>query len=139
MDFSRNIASNFEIHGEWARIRHFTKPVTDCAGSVTTQVGNATSYLLGLRYLTERDTTYIAEYYRNGTGYSDQEFQQFYQFVDTAFTQFQQTGSSALMQKALSLSQASYGRRIPARITFTFARNKRTRWASSISSRRSPR
>ena len=113
MDFSKNIVSNFEIHGEWARIQKFTKPITDASGRVTSETTNATSYLLGLRYLTAGDTTYIAEYYRNGTGYSDQEARQFYQLVDTAFTQFDQTGSTALVQKALSLSQGSYGRPNP--------------------------
>lgn len=106
MDFSKNIASNFEIHGEWARIQQYTRPVTNATGIVTNQRANATSYLLGLRYLTEGNTTYIAEYYRNGTGYSDSENRQFYQLVDNAFT----SGSSALLQKALSLSQGSYGR-----------------------------
>ena len=115
MDFSRNIASNFEIHGEWARINNFTKPVTNSAGIVTTQVGNATSWLLGLRYLTAGETTFIAEYYRNGTGYSSQEFQQFAQFANTSLTQFQQTGTAALIQKALSLSQTSYGRPNPGK------------------------
>lgn len=110
MDFSRNLGSNFEIHGEWARIEQFARPVTDSAGRITTQTGNVTSYLLGLRYLTEHDTTYIAEYYRNATGYSEQEARQYYQLVDTAFAQLQQTGASALLPKALALSQASYGR-----------------------------
>lgn len=110
LDFSRNVTSNFEIHGEWARIQGFARPVTDSAGRVATEVGNATSYLLGLRYLTAKDTTYIAEYYRNGTGYSDQEAQQFYQLVDTAFAQLERTGSSVLLPKALSLSQGGYGR-----------------------------
>jgi len=109
MDFSRNLVSNFEIHGEWARILQFTKPVTDRAGVVTSETGNADSTLLGLRYLTARDTTYIAEYYRNGTGYSAAEADPFYQLVDTAFA----TGNSALVQKALSLSQGSYGRPNP--------------------------
>lgn len=115
MDFSRNIVSNFEIHGEWARTWQFTKPVTNSMGVVTNPVGNVTSYMLGLRYLTASDTTYIAEYFRNGGGYSDQEFQQFYQLVNTAFTQFEQTGSTALIQKAQSLSQGSYGRPNPGR------------------------
>jgi hypothetical protein len=115
MDFSTNLASNFEIHGEWARIRRLTRQVTDSTGRVTTSVGDATSYLLGLRYLTASDTTYIAEYYRNGIGYSDQEFQQFYQLVNTAFTQFDQTGSPVLLQKALALSRGSYGRPNPGR------------------------
>jgi hypothetical protein len=111
MDFSRNVTSNFEIHGEWARIRQSPRPVTDSAGRVATEIGNATSYLLGLRYLTENDTTYIAEYYRNGAGYSDQEARQFYQLVDTAFA----TGNNALVQKALSLSQGSYGKPNPGK------------------------
>jgi hypothetical protein len=106
MDFSRNLASNIEVHGEWARILESPRQVTNAAGVVTNEVGNATSYLVGARYLTAADTTYIAEYYHNGTGYSDQEAQQFYQLVDTAFA----TGSAALTQKALSLSQGSYGR-----------------------------
>jgi hypothetical protein len=115
MDFSTNLVSNLEIHGEWARIQQFTKPVTDSTGQVRTQVGNATSYLLGARYLTASDTTYIVEYYRNGTGYSELEAQQFYQLVNLAFAQQQQTGSTALLQKALSLSQGSYGRPNPGK------------------------
>lgn len=106
-DFSRNLATNLEIHGEWARILQVTQPVTDSAGRITNRTGNATSSLLGLRYLTERDTTWIAEYYRNGTGYSDMEARQFYGLVDSAFGT--QPGSAALLQKALALSQA-YGR-----------------------------
>ncbi len=109
-DFSRNVVTNLEIHGEWARILDFPKPVTDSAGHVTTQTGNATSYLLGMRYLTEADTTYVAEYYRNGTGYSSYQASQFFELVDTGFAQLQQTGNGALLQRALSLSQGSYGR-----------------------------
>ena len=120
MDFSRNLSSNFEIHGEWARIQQFPRPVTDSAGRVTTEAGNASSYLLGLRYLTEKDTTYIAEYYRNGTGYSEQEARQYYQLVDTAFAQLQQTGTSMLVPKALALSQGSYGRPNPGQDYFYF-------------------
>jgi hypothetical protein len=109
-DFSRNLTSNFEIHGEWARIQQFARPVSDSSGRVVTEVGDATSYLLGLRYLTAGDTTYIAEVYHNGTGYSESEADQFYRLVDTAFTQLQQTGSSPLLPKALALGQGSYAR-----------------------------
>lgn len=119
-DFSRNLTSNFEIHGEWARIRQFAKPVTDSQGRASSEVGNATSYLIGLRYLTEGDTTYIAEYYRNGTGYSDQEARQFYQLVEAAATQLQQTGSGTLFQRAFNLSQGSYGRPNPGQHYFYF-------------------
>ena len=109
-DFSRNLATNFEIHGEWARTRKFTRTVTDSAGRVSTDVANVNSYLLGLRYLTASNTTYVAEYYYNGTGYSEQENGQFYQLVDTTFAQIAQTGKSPLLQKALGLAQGSYGR-----------------------------
>jgi hypothetical protein len=113
LDFSRNLRTNFEVHGEWARISQFTRPVTDRTGHVTNEVGNSTSYLLGMRYLTESDTTYIAEYYRNGTGYADFEARPFYQLVDAAFSQSQQTGRTMLLQKAISLSQGSYCRPNP--------------------------
>ncbi len=115
VDFSTNLISNFEIHGEWARIQQATKQVADSTGRVSSETGDATSYLLGLRYLTASDTTYIAEYYRNGTGYSDQEFQQFYQFVNAAFNQLQLTGSDALVQRAVSLNRGSYGRPNPGK------------------------
>jgi hypothetical protein len=110
MDFSRNLASNVEIHGEWARIQQFTRTVTTSTGTVTSEVRDATSYLIGARYLTASDTTYIVEYYRNGTGYSEPEARQFYDLVDSGYAQLQQAGSSALFQKALSLGQGSYGR-----------------------------
>jgi hypothetical protein len=109
VDFSRNLASNFEIHGEWARILNFQKPVTDASGRVTIDSYDATSWLAGLRYLTAGETTYIAEVYRNGTGYSAAEADQFYQLVDTAFA----TGDVALQQKALLLGPTGYGRPNP--------------------------
>jgi len=58
VDFSRNLGTNLELHGEWARM---PDPGT-------------TSYLLGARYLTERETTWIAELYRNGAGLSEAQF-----------------------------------------------------------------
>ena len=125
MDFSRNLATNFEIHGEWARILQTTRPVTDAAGLVTNEVGNATSYLLGLRYLTKNETTYIAEYYHNGTGYSEVELEQFYQSTGAAFKQLQQTGSSTLLQKLIALNQGSYGRPNAGKDYFYFRAQKK--------------
>jgi hypothetical protein len=108
MDFSRNLATNFEIHGEWAHIWNATKPVVDAAGRVTTQRGDATNYMLGLRYLTERDTTYIVEYYHNGLGYNEEQIADFYGVVNHAFGPLA-TGDNA-MQGARNLYQAGYGR-----------------------------
>ena len=45
LDFSKNIETNFEIHGEYAKI-----------------IDSSYSYLLGFRYLTESDLTIISEY-----------------------------------------------------------------------------
>jgi hypothetical protein len=112
-DFSRNVASNFEVHGEWARTQQAPRRVADSAGRVTATTENATSYLLGLRYLTEGNTTYIAEYYRNGTGYSADQSQDFYRFVDDAFSRLAATGDASLVQRAIALSQGSYGRPNP--------------------------
>lgn len=58
VDVSRNFGTNLEVHAEWARV---SEPAS-------------TSYLVGLRYLTGRDTTWIAELYRNGAGLTETEF-----------------------------------------------------------------
>ncbi|MCX7165651.1 MAG: hypothetical protein NTV11_05180 [Rhodocyclales bacterium] len=110
LDFSRNLSSTLEIHGEWARIRDVEQRVVSPAGATTTQRSDAVSALLGLRYLTEQDTTYILEYYRNGTGFSQSQTRDFYTLVDSGLAQFRTTGSSALLQKAQTASQSGYGK-----------------------------
>ena len=54
-DFARNLETNFEIHGEWARILQFSQPVTDAAGhTVATNYGPADAgvnhFVWNLRY-----------------------------------------------------------------------------------------
>jgi hypothetical protein len=78
-DVSRNFGTNLEVHAEWARIREFQQPVLDASGALAlAPPRDATSWLLGLRYLTERDTTWIVEYYRSGTGYSEAQARDFF-------------------------------------------------------------
>jgi len=113
-DFSRNLSTNLEVHGEWARIRGATRPVLAAGGAATRQTGDATSYLLGLRYLTERDTTWIVEYYRNGTGYSQDEMRAFLAFSHGAYDQFLGSGDTAALERAAAL-QTSYARPNPMR------------------------
>ena len=108
-DFSRNLSTNLELHGEWARIHDASKPVLGAGGSGTPQTGNATSYLLGMRYLTARDTTWIAEYYRNGTGYTQDQMRAYFTFSHNAYDQFLATGNAAALERAGAL-QSSYGR-----------------------------
>lgn len=98
IDFSKNLTPNFEIHGEWARIRDFEQRRIDAAGNLTSRSDDADSYLLGLRYLTENDTTWIAELYRNGTGYTESQLADFHGLVDS--------GNPALVNKAKQISPA---------------------------------
>lgn len=83
-DFSRNLSSALEIHGEWARIRDFELRSIDAAGNVSSATRDVTSALIGLRYLTENDTTWIAELYRNGTGYTESQLADFLSLADSA-------------------------------------------------------
>jgi hypothetical protein len=105
VDVSRNFGTNLEVHAEWARIREFQQPVLDASGVLTLAAPrDATSYLLGLRYLTERDTTWIVEYYRNGTGYSEAQAQSFYAAAHAG------AALGALTPVIRSAAQAGYAR-----------------------------
>jgi len=84
VDFSRNLTTNFEIHGEWARIRDYEQRSIDAAGNVSAMTRDVTSALIGVRYLTENDTTWIAELYRNGTGYTENQLTDFLSLADSA-------------------------------------------------------
>jgi hypothetical protein len=114
LDFARNLTTNLEIHGEWAHITDASKPVLNADGSVTTQIADVSSYLLGLRHLSARDTTTILEYYYNGTGYTQQEMRDFFTYVHNAYAQFQATGDSTAIERARTL-QTSYVRPNPMR------------------------
>jgi len=56
IDFSKNILSNFEIHGEYSKI-----------------ISDDYSYLLGLRYLTDFELTIISEYLYKSAGLDKEE------------------------------------------------------------------
>jgi len=114
-DFSRNIGTNWEVHGEIAFIRNVQAGLIDSAGKTSTVEFDATSYLLGTRYLTARDTTYILEYYRNGTGFSKGEMGDFFRFTDNAYEDYLQTGHNAALQRAAQLSEGNFGRANPMR------------------------
>jgi hypothetical protein len=114
-DFSRNFGTNIEIHGEWAHITDAARPVADAAGNIAPVESAATSYLLGLRYLSERDLTTILEYYYNGSGYREQELGTFFDLVHRAYDQFQITGNPALLQKLRVAMQPAYAGPTPGR------------------------
>lgn len=109
-DFSRNLATNLEIHGEFAVINNFKLTAIDSTGRGATTQREALSYLLGLRYLTEKETTLIAEYYRNGTGFSREQMKSFYRFVGRSYDSFIATGNDSGMLRANRLADGAYGR-----------------------------
>jgi hypothetical protein len=102
-DVSRNFGTNLEVHAEWARILDYQQPLLGAASLTLAPPRDATSYLIGARYLTERETTWIVEYYRNGTGYSEAQAQAFYEAAHAA-------AGGPLPPVLRSAAQAGYAR-----------------------------
>lgn len=104
IDFSRNLGSNVEIHGEWARIGDAPRAVLSADYKLAMETRSYTSALLGLRYLTERDTTLIFELYRNGAGYSTNELEAFHDLAHAS------ARNPALAQAAARAAVQGYNR-----------------------------
>ena len=104
IDFSRNVGSNLEIHGEWARIGDAQRVTLTPANTLQTQNRTYNSALIGARYLSERDTTIIFELYRNGGGYTTDELGAFYDLVRASAT------NPALAQPASKAAAQGYNR-----------------------------
>lgn len=88
VDFSRNLAPNFEIHGEYAYISGYDRIVFGPApGCQTFNVGGGavSRYLLGLRYRTDQDIAYTFEYYVDGAGNSSEQQRRYYECVHQAW------------------------------------------------------
>ena len=113
LDFSRNITSNFEIHGEIAHIDDAMKRTIDSTGTVTQSTGDRESFLFGARYLAKTDTTFIFEYYRNGPGFTGEEMEDFFGLVENGFDAYRLSGNETLLTKARSVTEGSYGRQNP--------------------------
>ena len=106
-DFSRNLGANLEVHGEWARAISASRQMLQADGSVAAERRNTDTWLLGGRYITESEVTWIAELYRNGTGFDDTQLASFYQLLGQAFGP---TGSTAARDPAATLAQSGYAR-----------------------------
>ena len=112
-DFSRNLTSNFEVHGEFAYLRKVQKRVIDAAGAITEKETDAQSYLIGIRYLTEAEMTWIVEYYHNGAGFSRDEVRDFFNFVNWGYDEFIATGDASLLHQAENLATGGLSRMNP--------------------------
>ena len=115
IDFSRNITTNFEIHGEFAVIEDYKKRFIDESGNIFEKEFDAQSWLAGIRYLTARETTYILEYYRNRTGFTTDEMSDYFSFINTAYDSYLPSVSDLLLKKGLNITEGNYGRMNPAR------------------------
>ena len=104
IDFSKNLSPAFEIHGDAALVQDYHQYIIDEYGNISEQEYTAFSLLLGLRYLSSQDTTYIFEYYRNGQGYSAREYENYLTFIETGFDQYLNTSSQASIAKSRSVS-----------------------------------
>jgi len=105
IDFSRNLTTNLELHGELAHTLRQTVRGLTADNTVTSSQVADTSWLIGLRYLTENDLTTIVEYYHNDDGYTEAEQARFFDLVDTGVGQYETTGATTLLDKAASLGQ----------------------------------
>ncbi len=110
LDFSRNIGSNLEVHGEWSRQRNVTRHTVSATGVVSSTTRDATSGLLGVRYLTSDEVTWIADWIHNGLGYSDGELGDYYRFLNLALAPGAPAGLAA---KAASLARSGFLRANP--------------------------
>ncbi len=115
VDFSRNMTTSLEIHGELAFVNDYKKNFIDSDGNSFEKEYDAKSYLIGLRYLTEKDTTYIFEYYRDGTGFTSGEMRDYFTFINNGYNSFLSTGSNSLLKRASSVTDGNYGRINPMR------------------------
>ena len=109
MDFSRNISANFEIHAEIAYLEDYEKRYTDENGNISEQKQDVQNWLLGIRYLTEHDTTFIAEYFHNAAGYTSDETKDFFSFIDKGYDAYISDENDSLLNKASALRE-KYGR-----------------------------
>jgi hypothetical protein len=120
-DFSRNITTNFEVHGEVAYFNGLEKTILEEDGRRIRENADAASYLAGIRYLSAWDLTAIIEYYYNGSGYSEEEMSRFFAHVADAEEQWIATGVDDLFNESVNLGSQGYTRLYPGK-SYLYAR-----------------
>jgi hypothetical protein len=109
-DFSRNIGTNLEVHGEFAFITDFKRTLIDDNGNVSRETYDAVNYVVGMRYLSTLNTTYIFEYYSQGTGFSTGEMSDYFSLIDKGYNAFLTSGDTQTLAKAKTVTQqGGYG------------------------------
>lgn len=100
IDFSKNLTTAFEIHGDAAIDRNYNKYIIDEHGNTSVTQYTAFNFLLGVRYLSTQDTTYILEYFHNDQGYSSQEYENYLTFIETGFDNYLNTSNTNSILKS---------------------------------------
>jgi hypothetical protein len=108
IDFSRNVTSNFEIHGELAYVPEYSKKAIDRKGNVAEERYASTSYLLGARFLASTNTTFIFEYFKNGNGYTFSEMGNFYFLIKQAYQSYLLTGDDSQLNFLAGAASQAY-------------------------------
>jgi hypothetical protein len=102
-DFSTNLTSNLEIHGESAIRFGYNKNIIDTDGEIRSKKFDALNFLVGLRYLNSLDTTIIVEYYHNGEGYSPGELRDYYDLINDGYDEYIENTTNSALQRNLKL------------------------------------
>ena len=103
-DFSKNLTTAFELHGEAAIVNNYTRYIIDEKGNNNEDQYNAFNFLLGIRYLSPQDTTYIFEYFHNDQGYSPGEYENYMTFIENGYDQYLNTSTTASILKSRKYS-----------------------------------
>jgi hypothetical protein len=100
IDFSKNLTPSFEIHGDIAVVEDYHQYIIDNNGNTSEEEFTAFNLLIGLRYLSNQETTYIFEYYRNGQGYSSQEYENYLTFIETGYNEYLNSSSKSSISQS---------------------------------------
>jgi len=100
LDFARNLQENVEVHGEFSYAQGVQRfSVRD--GMLTRGDRDASTYLVGLRFLSASNTTIIAEYFHNDVGLNKGEYEEYSAFVLNGTT----SPIAAVLQQTLATQQ----------------------------------
>jgi len=100
LDFAKNLAENFEVHGEFAFQQDAARRALDPGGLARETREDQMSFLLGLRYLNAIETTFIVEYYHNDGGLNENELEDFFAYQTAALEEWDRTGRNEILQRA---------------------------------------
>jgi len=103
LDFARNLEANLEVHAELAWISDVQRRSVDELNGASLEESDVLSALAGFRYLTQSQITLIGEYYHNGPGIDESEFQSYLRFVDRAHEALLAGTDTESFQEAQSL------------------------------------